>query len=97
MLIKNTPEAHQAFGVINAPPQNIFKKENPTGNLIRDIDGLLGSHSLPIFLNTKLSKANDVNVSIFGKVMDNINSDAKGLEPAKLIKKIPEAWRKQFI
>ena len=44
---------------------------------------------MPIFVNTKLSKANDVNVSIFGKVMDNINSDAKGLEPAKLIKKIP--------
>ena len=37
VLIKNTPEAQQAFGVINAPPQNIFKKENPTANLIRDI------------------------------------------------------------
>ena len=26
VLIKNTTEAHQAIGVINAPPQNIVKK-----------------------------------------------------------------------
>jgi hypothetical protein len=67
VFIKNTPEAHKAFGIKNAPTQNVFKKENLTGMLINDIDGLLGSSSLPISLNTKLSKAYDVNASIFEK------------------------------
>ena len=27
VLIKNTPEAHQAFGVKNSPTQNVLKKK----------------------------------------------------------------------